>query len=289
MIDRLYAFLMLFRVIIDAKNIAKLRFALAQVEILKKRLGVKYVIPSPEERAWLMDIGSTIDHDVKDAVGIVTWGSYKRWLREKKNGKTPRQVSRKRTITEAMRNLFTRFAKENRNWGAKRIVGELKKLAVLMGASTIRRILAEEGMAPTPEKNRVPCVPTQYTIFVRSHINCIVATDFFIKNIYTLRGKFHAYCLVFIHLGKRRVFCSPPTLHPHEMWMMQQARNAAMWMEDEGIEARYLIHDGDKIFTAQFDNFFNRIFKKRNGKVRKTSPHSPDMNEYVSYCTSLAV
>ena len=75
MIEQFYALLMFYQAIIDVKNAAKLRFALAQVELLKKRLGVKHVILSPDERAWLMSIGHVIDHDVKDAVGIVKWGT----------------------------------------------------------------------------------------------------------------------------------------------------------------------------------------------------------------------
>jgi len=32
----------------------------------------------------------------------------------------------------------------------------------------------------------------------------LVACDFFTKPVYTLRGKFDAYVLVFLHLGSRR-------------------------------------------------------------------------------------
>ena len=35
-----------------------------------------------------------------------------------------------------------------------------------------------------------------------------------------------------IHLGSRTVFVSPGTYHPNEDWVLQQARNASMWLED---------------------------------------------------------
>jgi putative transposase len=46
--------------------------------------------------------------------------------------------------------------------------------------------------------------------------------------------------LVFIHLGSRRVFASPATYHPDSDWVIQQARNASMWMEEKGIAARWI-------------------------------------------------
>ncbi len=64
--------------------------------------------------------------------------------------------------------------------------------------------------------------------------------------------------LVFLHLGSRRVYLSQPTFHPDETWVMQQARNVTMWLDDHGIEAKYLIHDRDTKFTRRFGS------RKRN-------------------------
>jgi len=45
-------------------------------------------------------------------------------------------------------------------------------------------------------------------------------------------GRLDAYVLVFIHLGIRKVYCRSSTYHPNSKWVTQQARNAAMWMEE---------------------------------------------------------
>jgi hypothetical protein len=74
-------------------------------------------------------------------------------------------------------------------------------------------------------------------------LKSLVACEFFTKPVYTLRGKFDAYVLVFLHLGSRRVTMSQPTFHPDEAWVLQQARNVTTWLDDHGIEARYLIRD----------------------------------------------
>ncbi len=101
-------------------------------------------------------------------------------------------------------------------------------------------------------------------------------TDFFTKRVFTLRGLRDAYVLVFIHLGSRKVYCSSPTYHPDTKWIMQQARNAAMWMEDVGLEPRFLIHDRDKKFPAKFDLFW----KDQGMRVIKIPIRAPKANAF---------
>jgi putative transposase len=91
--------------------------------------------------------------------------------------------------------------------------------------------------------------------------------------------------LVFLHLGSRRVYLSQPTFHPDEAWVMQQARNVTMWLDDHGIEARYLIHDRDTKFTKQFDAFWKgagvpaSVFRrKRRRPTPSANPSSAPAN-----------
>jgi len=138
-------------------------------------------------------------------------------------------------------------------------------------------------MEPPPDKqdSRAPVVP--WTTFVAAHLDSIVATDLFTKTVWSLRGRVEAYCLFFIHLGSRKVWCSPVTLQPNEQWVMQQARNAAMWMEDEGINPRFILHDHDTKYTAQFDEFFRQIVKEHHpkGQIIKSMIRVPQMNGYA--------
>ena len=120
--------------------------------------------------------------------------------------------------------------------------------------TTVRDILKRADIHPTPNKaKKKPPIP--WSTFVHAHMESRVATDFFAKLIYMLRGVFDAHILVFIHLGSRKVYCSAAVYQPDSEWVMQQARNATMWLEDLGVEPRFLIHDRDTKLTQQFQAF----------------------------------
>jgi putative transposase len=56
-----------------------------------------------------------------------------RWLREELGGRQTGKMGRPR-LTKSLRDLIIKLAKENLSWGVRRILGELKKLAVTPGS-----------------------------------------------------------------------------------------------------------------------------------------------------------
>ncbi|MEQ1878688.1 MAG: integrase core domain-containing protein [Bdellovibrionia bacterium] len=169
-----------------------------------------------------------------------------------------------------------RIGIENIRWGYRRVMGELKKLGYRVSPSTIRIILRESGLPPPPHRGVNP-LPIAWNTFIHANLESVVATDFFVKKIHTLRGTFTAYCLVFIHLGSRRVWCSPATYHPNGEWVMQQNRNASMWLQDEGIEAKYLLSDRD----AKFPDALKHLWKAQGIRCLKSPPRAPKANAFV--------
>jgi putative transposase len=131
-----------------------------------------------------------------------------RWQREERGGREPGKVGRPR-LAKSLRELMIRRAKENVGWGVRRIVGELKKLALNASRSSVRRLLVDEKILPDPERHAPKGVMTPWRKFIAIHMNVMVATDFFCKTVWTPLGKHVAYVLAFVHLGSRKVFLSP--------------------------------------------------------------------------------
>jgi len=119
-------------------------------------------------------------------------------------------------MAESLRQLIIRLAKENTGWGIRRIVGELKKLAMKASRSTVRRVLIDEKILPDPERQspEPKGVDTPWRKFLELHMNVMVACNFFCKTLWTPLGKKTAYALTFIHLGSLKVFVSPSTVTP---------------------------------------------------------------------------
>jgi putative transposase len=255
---------------------ARLQLLAFQVEMLRNRIDDSKIIPTDAERAELIRLGTLIGHDIADVMLVVKPTTYRRWLKREdfKRRKPGRPGTPLATV-----NLVMQFASENLMWGYKHLYGELKKLGIRIGLTTIRDILKRAGRHPVPDKER-KYQPSNWKLFISSHMDTLIACDFFTKPVYTLKGKIDAYVLVFLHLGSRRVFMSPATFNPTEDWILQQARNVSMWMQDLGLQASHIIRDRDTKFSARFD----QLWKSSDTKIIKTPVRTPQANGYCESC-----
>ena len=274
-----YALLCLLMEVVSSRRDAQLRFLREENRILRSRLQQERVILSPEERSRLMAIGAELKHQVKGLVTLVQFRTYRRWVKEQQSGIKPGRVGRPRTIGKDVRQAIIRMAKENPGWGYLRIVGELLKLRCKVGKTSVRRILRDEGIYPTPTRpdrtDRADYQP--WDQFIKLQMNTLVACDFFSKMIWTPLGKHQAFALMFIHVGSRKVWVSPATYHPDEAWVQQQGRNLLMWLEEAGLEATHLLHDRDTKFTRSFDGLMNAA----KIKIVKSPVMAPNANAFV--------
>jgi putative transposase len=258
-----------------ARRDARIRFLKAQVEILRRKLGGNRVIPSPDDRARLLALGQELDHNVADVIGIVTPQTYCRWVEELREGRKAKRVGRPK-VARNLREIVVRLARQNDGWGYRRIVGELRKLRLRLGRSSVRRILKEEGLTPSPTR-RGRAEETVWRKFIRLHVNTLVACDFFTKSLITPLGVRLAYCLAFIHVGTRKVFLSPPTYCPNDKWIQQQGRNALMWLDEQRLGARFLLHDRD----SKFSTAFRELFRSAGTRPLRTPVLAPDANSFI--------
>jgi hypothetical protein len=137
-----------------------------------------------------------------------------------------------------VRELIVRLARENASWGHVRIVGELRKLGTDVSATLVRNVLADAGLPPAPQRDRL-----SWRSFLRAQGESIVACDFFTVDTVWLR---RLHVLVFLSVGSRRVEYFACSSKPDTAWMLQQARNLLMDLDDRDRQVRFLIHDRDK-------------------------------------------
>jgi len=176
-------------------------------------------------------------------------------------------------INQEVEALVVRMARENRSWGYDRIVGALANLGYTISAQTVGNILKRHGLPPAPERKTT----TTWKEFIRTHMDVLVATDFFTAEVWTLGGLVTYYVLFFIHLGSRRVHVAGVTPHPNEAWMIQMARNVTM--EEWGFlsPGQYLIHDRDGKYCPAFQQIIDGAGIPRV----PLPPQSPNLNAYA--------
>ncbi len=93
----------------------------------------------------------------------------------------------------ALRELVVRLARENPRWGCIRIQGELRKLGIRVGATTIRSVLRRSGCGPAPRRSG-----PSWGEFLRAQAQGMLACEFFTVETAWLRT---LYVMFFIEHG----------------------------------------------------------------------------------------
>src|ERR1019366_6455683 len=145
----------------------------------------------------------------------------------------------------AIRALALRLARDNPEWGYRRIHGELAGLGVRVSASTVREILTKAGTGPAP-----PRTGPAWSQFLRSQAEAILACDFFTVD---LPGGTRAQVLAVIEHATRRIRILGVTPHPTWEWTTQQARNLLMDLGEQTQRVKFMIRDRGSNFTDIFD------------------------------------
>ena len=108
------------------------------------------------------------------------------------------------------------MSRANPTWGAPRIHGELLKLGMNIGETSVSKYLVRYRKPPSQT----------WRTFLENHVKNLVAVDFF--TVPTLRFQVLYVFLAWAHERRRILHCGV-TAHPTAEWTVQQLREAFPW------------------------------------------------------------
>ncbi len=245
--------------------------------VLREQLGGQRLRFNDDQRRRLATrakkLGGRMLQDLTTVVTpatLLAW--HRRLIANKYDGSKHRGPGRPRTANE-IQQLVVRMATDNRDWGYRRIQGALANLGHEVACGTIANILKEHGLEPAPERER----KTTWKEFLSRHREVIVAADFFTIEAWTRRGLTRFVVLFLIDLSSRRVEIAGLARQANGLWMSQVARNLSDATDGFLVGKRYLIHDRDPLFTAEF----LETLEISGVKSVKLPPRSPNLNAHA--------
>jgi hypothetical protein len=158
-----------------------------------------------------------------------------------------------------VRQLIRNVSLANPLWGAPRIHGELLKLGIDVGQTTVAKFMARRRRPPSQG----------WKTFLRNHADGIAAIDFFVVPTMSFRLLFG---LLILRHDRREFVWLGVTAHPTAEWVARQLTEAFGWKA----APQYLVRDRDRIY--------GEIFSKRVRVVgirdRPIAARSPWQNGY---------
>ena len=178
--------------------------------------------------------------------------SYWRWRSRRRGGRP--------TLPSEIHQLIRAMSIANSLWGAPRIHGELLKLGIDIGQTSVAKYMARRRGPPSQG----------WKTFLHNHADGIAAMDLFVVPTVSFRL---LYGLLILGHGRRQILWFGVTTHPTAEWIANQITEACGWEQ----APRYLIRDRDRAYG---DAFVRRL-RSMGIRDRPTSPRSPWQNGYA--------
>ena len=232
-----------------------------QINILRRTAPKKFVFSAIDR---LIFVGLyRLFPKICDALAIVKPDAIVRWHRAGFRS-CWRWKSRPRggwpTVPLEIRGLIREMSIANPLWGAPRIHGELLKLGIEVGQTSVAKYMARRRRPPSQG----------WKTFLHNHADGIAAMDLFVVPTISFRL---LYGLLIVGHGRRQILWFGVTAHPTAEWIANQLTEACGWEQ----APRYLIRDRDRAYGE----VFIRRLRSMGIRDRPTSPRSPWQNGYA--------
>jgi transposase InsO family protein len=178
--------------------------------------------------------------------------SYWRWKSRSPGGR-PKAAAE-------IRQLIREMSLANPVWGAPRIHGELLKLGINVGQTTVAKYMARHRRPPSQG----------WRTFLQSHVDGIASIDLFVVPTVSFRL---LYGFLILQHGRRQILSVGVTSHPTAEWIARQVTEACGWDR----VPRHIIRDRDGIYG----HVFMRRLRAMGIRDHPTAARSPWQNAYV--------
>ncbi len=178
--------------------------------------------------------------------------SFWRWKSRRRGGrpKVPLEI----------RQLIREMSRANPLWGAPRIHGELLKLGIDVGQTSVAKYMATRRRPPSQG----------WKTFLRNHADGIASIDLLVVPTISFRL---LYGLLILRHARRQMLWVGVTAHPTAEWIARQLTEACGWEP----APRYIIRDRDRVYGE----LFKRRLRAMGIRDRPTAPRSPWQNGHA--------
>ncbi len=159
-----------------------------------------------------------------------------------------------------IRQLIRDMSLANPLWGAPRIHGELLKLGIDVGQTSIAKYMARRRKFPSQG----------WKTFLRNHADGIASMDLFVVPTLSFRL---LYGLLILKHSRRHMLWLGVTAHPTAEWIARQLTEACGW---EPVP-RYIFRDRDSVYGE----IFKRRLRAMGIRDQPTAPRSPWQNGHT--------
>ena len=156
-----------------------------------------------------------------------------------------------------IRRLIREMSVANPLWGAPRIHGELLKLGIDVGQTTVAKYMARRRRPPSQG----------WKTFLRNHADGIASMDLFLVPTISFRL---LYGFLILRHSRRELVWLGVTAHPSAEWITRQLTEAYGWQQ----APRYIIRDRDCVYG----DVFARRLRAMGIRDRPIAPRSPWQN-----------
>ena len=159
-----------------------------------------------------------------------------------------------------IRRLIRDMSLANPLWGAPRIHGELLKLGIDIGQTSVAKYMARCRKPPSQG----------WKTFLRNHADGIASMNLFV--VPTLSFRLLYGFLILCH-GRRQILWLGVTAHPTAEWVARQVTEACGWEWTP----KYIVRDRDFVYGE----IFTRRLRAMGIRDRPTAPRSPWQNGHA--------